>query len=337
MTGGLRTQHLRGTRLIIPLVVVSLAFCSSGYAGPIVLLDDTWDDGTRTDTNLPDESAVYYHPVPTPPATLPAVTTTVGNLKFDQTGLTASSRLWTYFTADASSPASIPVGKALRATIRFVPEGLFDTASRNFRFGLFRDPSPRSLIGDGVAGDGGPGADPNTNMEGYAVFMPITTGPTNAAPFQINKRDPSNGNSSLMGSSAAYDSTAPSSSSGALVNWVSGEEYTIKFLVHRVSSTQVNVTGAILQGNNLLSTHTVNDVDNGNGTSTFSWGANSVVSGRPPYTNFDLLYFRFSSASGSANMLNFKQFRVEIIPEPATLVLLALGGVALAAVRRRGG
>jgi hypothetical protein len=45
----------RNTLSFIPLV--GLLFATSAFGA--VLLDDNWDDGDRTDTNLPDESAWY--------------------------------------------------------------------------------------------------------------------------------------------------------------------------------------------------------------------------------------------------------------------------------------
>lgn len=294
-------------------------------AYPIVLLDDTWADGDRTETNLPGESATYVHL-----ATGGAINVTTGNLAITQPG--SSQRLWTYFTA--SGPVSLNVGETLIATIRFVPVGIYATTSRNFRFGVYRDPDPRSLTADGI-GDNGPTGDPNTNIEGYGVMIPITSSPGTTTPFRLVKRDPTKNVSSLLGSDSAYNIPSPTSAGGVVVTWSSEVEYTLRMLISYVSPTQVDVTTELWQGSTLLSTHTCNDVDNGNGTSTYGFDSNSVISGKPPYTQFDLLYLRFSSNIGTADTLNFKQFRVEIIPEPASLALMALGSLLMVRGRKR--
>jgi PEP-CTERM motif len=293
--------------------VLAVAVSAPLSFGTTVLLDETWADGTRTDTSLPNESAVYA-------SAASSATTTVGSLAYAQG--TGSQRLATYF-APNGSPIQLGVGEVLKATIDFVPKTmLYDVTSRNFRVGLFHDPTNSQISADGFNDAGGSG-NPWEDAEGYAIFMPLTTGVSgNTGPFQINKRTVLSGNTSLLGSGGAYTT---SNGSGTEVVWSLDKTYTLMFQICRVSDTQTDLMASLMDGATLLSSHTVSDDG-----STFGSAA--------PYNDFDLLAFRFSSASGTADVLDFRRFRIETgakVPEPATGTMLGLSGAALAGLLRR--
>jgi hypothetical protein len=129
-------------------------------------------------------------------------------------------------------------------------------------------------------------------------------------------------NTSLLGSGGAY---ATSSSGGTEVVSVLDKVYTLMLELCRVSATQTDIIATMMDGNTILSTQTVSD----DGT-TFGAAA--------PYSDFDMLAFRFSSASGTADVLEFRRLKIETgvkIPEPASIVLLGLCGLALVGIRRR--
>ena len=302
----------RGFVFFVAAAMVCFAVASPSLGGT-VLLDDTWADGSRTETNLPTESAVWI----SAPGN---VTMAAGSLSYTQSG--SSQRLHTYFTPDGS-PATLAVGEMLKATIEFVPRvNITSTTSRNFRVGLFHDPTGPRVLADSTNDAGGAG-NPWQDSEGYAVFLPITPGPGNTSPFQINKRNIFT-NSSLLGSGTSY-TTSPSD--GDQIVWALDELYTMILEICKVSDTQVDITATVMDSSGVLSTHTVSD----DGT-TFGPGS--------PYDTFDQLAFRFSSNSGTADLLEFRRFRIEIgdkivIPEPTSLALLGLAGLALVGVARR--
>jgi hypothetical protein len=61
---------------------------------------------------------------------------------------------------------------------------------------------------------------------------------------------------------------------------------------------------------------------------------NGAFGGKPIYTDFDMLMFRLSKVDGTAEVVNFQSIMIEhVIPEPATLILLGLGG--LVSLRKR--
>ncbi len=262
------------------------------------LLDDTWADGSRAETNLPNESAVWAgHP--------DDVTVSPGSLQYGSPGYTSSHKLWTYFTADGS-PATIGVGQQLIAAIDFIPRGLYTSSSENFRFGLFHDPTDPQVWED-TNDDGGGDGDPWTDSTGYAVRVTLSSGEGDNP--QVGKRTDL-GNSSLLGSSGAYDWD----SGGDDVEFMVDDTlYTAMLELDRIAADQMKVTFSLSDAGGILTQHAYSDTSG-------------------IYTDFDHLFFRFSSASGTADVIDFQNFNVQLIPEPATMLLLGLGGLM---VRRR--
>jgi hypothetical protein len=297
---------------LLSMTALSLVAASPKSIAATILLNDTWADGSRTETSLPNESAVYA-------SAAGSVAMASGSLSYTQSA--SSQRLATYFTPNGA-PVQLAVGDYLKASVQYVPKGaLYNTTSRNFRVGLFHDPTNAQISADGF-NDGGGAGNPWEDARGYAVFMPLTMGPSNTAPFQINKRTVLSGQTSLMGSGGAYTN---GTSGGANVVSVLDKVYTITFEVAKVSASQTDLTLTLLDGNTVLSTHTSSD-------------DGSTYGAAAPYDNFDLLAFRFSSASGTADVLEFRNFQVEtgrIVPEPTALVMLGLAVAGLVGLRRR--
>lgn len=283
------------------LALMSCLVCGLSYGE--VLLDDTWTDATRTDTDLPNESAVWV-------SHKNGVTMGTGSLSFDQTsdggGSSGSQKMWTYFAAE-DDPVSIGVGQQLVTTIKFTPNGLYDSSSENFRLGLFNDSTDDQLLEDTNSDSGGGIWGDST---GYGVRFALSNGTTTADNPQIGKRDDMT-NSSLLGSSGAYtwDSGGDDIYATDLV------QHTITLTLDRTADDTMIITfeiSNVLDG--VLSTHSMTDTSG-------------------IYTEFEQLFFRFSNSEGTADVIEFEEIKVELIPEPATMVLLGLGG--LIAARRK--
>lgn len=284
----------------IPAVTVGMFCLTLGLmnASATLLLDDTFADGSRGETALPNESAVWVgHP--------DDVTMGVGSLAYAQS--TSSHKLWTYFTADGA-PATVGVGQQLVATINFIPTGLYTNTSENFRFGLFHDPTDPQVHSD-TNDDGGGTGDPWTDSTGYGVRHVLSAaGGDNP---QVGKRIDL-ANTSLLGSSGAYDW---SSGGTDVENMVNGALYTAQLELDRVGADQMEVTYTFSDAGGIIS----------------QWGYSDTNS---VYTDFDHLFFRMSSAAGTADVIDFKQIRVEVIPEPATIGLVGIFGAGLLFFRR---
>ncbi|MBN2513648.1 MAG: PEP-CTERM sorting domain-containing protein [Sedimentisphaerales bacterium] len=287
-------------------MAVVLAVCTAGVCSAQVLLYDTFADGSRVETNLPTESAVWV-------GTPGSVTMGTGSLAYAQS--TGSQKLWTYFAANGS-PVSLEVGQQLIATIGFTPrQTLYDVTSKNFRFGLFNDLTNDQLLSDTNSDSGGTG-NPWEDSTGYAVHFPLSSGPSGSN-ASVGKRIP-NLTTSLLGSGSAY----PGITSGGDKFTVTLDTlYTLTLVLDYQAANQMEVTFSIADATGVISTNSI--LDDG----TFG-GYDTGV-----YTNFDQLFFRFSKAEGTADVIDFNSIKVELIPEPATLALLGLG--ALVSLRKR--
>lgn len=274
-----------------------------------VLLNDTWADGSRAETSLPNESAVWV-------SHSGGVTMGTGSLTFDQTASSGSQKMWTYF-APEDSPVSVGVGQQLITTIEFTPRtALYDNSSRSFRIGLFNDPTDDQLATD-TNSDSGGGI--WTDSTGYGVQIALSTGATTSANANVGKRT-DQANSSLMGSSGAFTF----SSGGDPVIVSLDTLYTVTLTLDRIASDQMNFTFAIADAGGVISTHSI--TDDPNGSAAFGTG--------PIATEFEQIFFRWSNNTETADAFEFSRLKVEIVPEPTTFALLGLGGLALL-IRRR--
>ncbi len=293
--------------LLKHLFVVAVSIALSGISPAATLLNDTWVDGSRVETNLPNESAVWA-------GHAGDVTVSPGSLQYGSAGYTSSHKLWTYFTPDGS-PASVGVGEQLVATVKFIPRGLYVSSSENFRMGLYHDPTDSQVHAD-TNDDGGGSGDPWTDSTGYGVRVTLSSGAGDNP--QVGKRVDQT-NTSLLGSSSAY-----SWDSGGVdvQNMSDGALYTATLELDRTAIDAMLVTFTLSDAaGGVITTHSLSD--------------SAGLGGDPIWTEFDHLFFRFSKAEGTADVIDFQGFKVEVIPEPATLLLLGLGGLFAARRKRR--
>jgi hypothetical protein len=214
------------------------------------------------------------------------------------------------------------VGDQLIATIEFTPRTtLYDNSSRSLRFGLFNDPTDPQVAAD-LNSDGGGSGSPWTDATGYGVQIALSLGTTASTAANVGKRT-DQANSSLMGSSGAWTFT---NSGDPIIN-VLDSMYTATMSLNRLAVNQMQVTFAISDAGGVISTHTI--FDDPSGTGEFGTG--------PIATDFDQLFLRFSNNTQTADVLDFSRLSIDYIaiPEPTTLGLLGLGGLAIYLRRRR--
>lgn len=312
---------------IAPILAASL--CQAG-----TLLNDSWTDGDRTNTALPNDSATYVGVSTSDGGSLAVVPGALKNVMG-----TGSRKNWTYYTSNLSNPdgnqphnavTHLSTGDTLIASLTFtLPNGATSAStSKDFRFGVFFDPTDPRVQTD-VNSDGGGSTSPWADATGYAVQMPLNGTATNSSPFQIVKRTTSN--TSLLGSSGAF-TNAPTG--GSVYSNAPNTSYTVSLALNMVSLSQLDVTATLAQGSTVLATQTVSDLG-----ATF--GGTAVAAGGLPgsqsiYQDFDHLFFRMSSNSETPE-IDFTNWKVELnsVPEPASLSVVGLGGIALLARRRR--
>ena len=279
----------------ISLVAVMSLFLSLSVSGG-VLLDDDWDDGDRTDTNLPEESAWYGSTA----FSTNTLTAFAGGLRanvlmVDANNTTnASSRLWiTHFTPNGS-PATLAVGDTLKASLAFTVSNLATPAptSRGFRIGLFNfsEPGAARATADGISTGAGAGA-PGTNVTGYMLNMNFAESLVNN-PMQLMKRTDLATNN-LMGALAVFSSFG--TGGGAPEHgFRNGELYKFEFIVKRLE-TAVEITTRFSDTNGWTVSHTVTDPNN-------------------PYLSFDGFAIRPNAVADTAQAFTFTEFKVEQLP-----------------------
>jgi hypothetical protein len=249
-----------------------------------VLLDDSWTDGSRTETNLPAEAAVWIGRDADASVSAGTLSTTMGE---------ASQKLWVYFTD--GEPVTLADGQKLTASVTFVPRGaLHTTTSRSFRFGVFFDPTdPR--VDTQVNSDSGGDSMPWKDAQGYAVQMLMTNDPnTSTKPLDLGKRINME-SQSLLGTSGDYAKM----SGGMPAQLELDKEYTLTLEIAKISAKQVDATASLNQGDTQLSTWSLSD----NG---FTLGTATVCD------KFDLLFLRVSDSATTADQIDFKNLKVEV-------------------------
>ena len=258
-----------------------------------VLLDEDWDDGDRTDTNLPDESAWFANSVGGTPTLTAAAGTLVGNVLMFETN--TSSRLWiTHFTP-TGSPVELALGETLKATLTFSASNVTTSpaTSRGLRFGLFNfsEPGAARVNADGFSTGGGGGA-PGANVTGYLLNMNFAQS-LSSSPLQIMKRTDTP-NINLMGASAVYTGISSGGGATAGTGFSNGITYTLEFLVRRLESS-VEITTKLSEAEGWSVAHTAQDFT----ISTF---------------RFDGFAIRPNSMMDVAESFAFSGFKVELVP-----------------------
>jgi hypothetical protein len=123
-----RHSHLAGFSALLAIFLSGPPAISEQVIRPgKVLLDEMWFDGSRAETNLPAESAIWV--------SRPDQVTVRQGVLSARTGERPQA-IWTYFTSDV--PLQLEVGETLTASIWFVLRGdVHDATTRGLRFGLF--------------------------------------------------------------------------------------------------------------------------------------------------------------------------------------------------------
>ena len=294
-------KHLRN---IVPAVVALLGLTLPAYG--VVLLDDTFADGSRTEQNLPTESAWFAN-------SSANIGATAGNLAL--AGPSGSAMYITYFTPSTAQPLN--VGDTLQVTLSLSLNNVAaENTGRGVRIGLYDFSAGTRVAADSFSTGAGTGA-PGTNVLGYMLNMNMGTTFGIDGPLQIMGRSDT-ASINLMGTTGAY--TAIGGNGPGLTGdpaFASSTPYTMTFSVTRGSASSVDISTAFF-GSGLAITNTVTD-------STFN------------YTGFDTFAIRPAGSAQGAEGYNISEIRVDYIavPEPSTIALAGLAALGLIAGRRR--
>jgi hypothetical protein len=289
-----------------------------------VLVNDTWLDGTDTDPASPTfsengtdsdtdgdlESAWYrggtgtFDPVgPGGPLR--------GNLA--ATSTTSSGSWTTYFTPELS-PVTLAQGQKLKVTWVFTPTTIASNTNQSMRLAVVNTPGVNRLNADGSPGDAA--------YTGYAMFMNLSSPDLgNANAFQLMERADPATPSAMLSAGASWSGLANGATTGES-GYTSGASYTYTFEATRTAADALDIVSRIagpgLGGDGVAEVIFTDATPNG-GSFTF-----------------DTFTLRPSRADQSAAIFDTTLLRVEVIPEPTTLALVALSAVAgLGLIRRR--
>ena len=217
----------------IAIVATVLTFAAAAPTDATVLLDDTFADGTRTNQNLPTDSAWFF-------STAADVMTTTGSMSIE----TPSGAFMgiTYFGTNSSSPVQLGIGDMLTATITFTLNNVAPlNTSQGFRLGLF-DFADSTLSPKWVTADGFSTSSQGTNVQGYALFQNMGVAFNNATPMSLTKRTTAT-DSSLLGTSG--DWTSQMNGPGNTNNFhgfASGGQYLLQFMAQRADAVSLVLT-----------------------------------------------------------------------------------------------
>ncbi len=286
-------KNLRWAALAI---ILAFGVVLPGYA--TVLVNDTWQDGTRTDpaapvysengTNLDSDAdleSAWYNANGT-------LTASVGHLVGTMPADGTSSASWTtYFTPELNPVTLAGAGDQLKITWVFTPSGVNSgsTSSSGLRVAVVDSPSASRRTSDGSPS--------SSTYAGYGMFMNMATTLGSSSPFQLVERSAPGTSSAFLSSSGSWTSLA-NGATGGNAGYASGTQYTLVMTFTRNASAGLDIT-ATMTGGSL----------NNTGSASLSYSDST-----PNGFTFDTFGLRPSSATDSAASFDTTLFEVEFIP-----------------------
>lgn len=286
-----REHKIKHLHKVIPTLVALFALALPSYA--VVLLDDTWADGTRDNQNPPTESAWYASVGPSLTAAPKSMT-----LSLDSDAVMAI----TYFTTNAASPVQLGVGEALTATIRLAFNGVAPANKlMGFRLGLvdFADstPSPKRVGADQFSN-----SSQGNGVQGYALFQNMGETFHNLLPMGIRKRTEV-ADRSLLGTGGDWRSlTSDLVDTGAFSGFANDTPYTLQLALHRTGTNSLSISATWL------------NAESGATLST------SVTDNSATNFNFDGIVLHLGNAAQSASKITFNEVKVELGPASSAYI-----------------
>jgi hypothetical protein len=311
------------TNFLAAASALAAAFCVAASASAALIVNDTWQDGDRTDPASPiysengvdgdadgDLESAWYNA-----GTGAALNATQSNLQMD---IPTGSASWTtFFTPNHSKVLLANSGDFVKATWTFTTGDVNATnTSQNFRLAFLETPDGSRISTD---------AAPNNaayDAAAYAMFMNMGETTGRSTSFELKKRSLlTSGN--LLSSSGNWGTSLNNGLGNMLAGYADNTQYTFTISATRNGSDGLDLV-ATMSGGNIGGTGLV--------TAT-------ATDASPNGFGFDTFSLRPSGDATTATEFNTSLFSVEtnaqVVPEPATLALLGLGSLLIAGLRRR--
>jgi PEP-CTERM motif len=325
------SQLPRAWGILVGCAVLGFVLAAGPSAGAAVIVNDTWTDGTRTDPAAPvysengtdsDADGSIESAWFSSPGTAMAATT--GHLTTTQIAASSTSYT-TYFTPEANPITLANVGDQLKLTWQFTPTAAAAQAntSQNFRLALVRTP-----VGSRLTADGTPAS---AAYSGYSMFMNMSIGTAgspqvlgNSSPFRLESRTTPATAGDILATGANWTALGTTGATSGNHGYDSGTLYTL------VMTLTHNATNGL----DIVSTMTGGTLNN-TGTAQVTFTDPTPNGGSFAFDTFSI---RPSTGATTADVFDTTLFKVEgpiSVPEPASLVLIGCGAMALCAVARR--
>jgi hypothetical protein len=301
-------------------------------ASAAIIVEDTWQDGERlypfaAAPSLSAPSATFF--AETNPAGTPNdadADTDIESMWFRGgagtldplaaggpmrgTGYAASSASWsTYFTPESNEVTLANAGEALRLTWVFKTGDVnLTNASQSLRLGLVDSGASAGGAARPTSNTGS--ATPGGAMDGFAIFANMGETLGAASAFQLKARS---AESAFLSAGADWSTNLANDGTTGDPGYLDNSVYTLVWTITRNATNTLDIV-ATMSGPNLgtLEATSLNTPWNGAGD-----------------PKFDLFGIRPSNTAQTSDLFDTSLFRVELIPEPTTCMLLGLG-VALA-------
>jgi hypothetical protein len=273
----------------------------------VILVNDTWADGTRNNTVPGGDSAWYWGGAGSLTVVAPG-----GPMRGDLGAGGASSAGWTtYFSPEAQPAILAKATDKLILTWQFSLTSLgAANTSQNFRLAVVDTPSSARLSTDVQPG--------SAAYAGYGMFMNMSDSAlANANPFRLMERTAPATASALLSASASWTGLANGATAGN-TGYAAGVTYTYKMELTRNASSGLDIVSSMTGGS-----------FNNTGVASISYTdttPNSFV--------FDTFSIRPSGATTTAQIFDTSSLIVELIPEPSSFALAGLGLFGIIALRR---
>jgi hypothetical protein len=337
----------RNLLFLLVAIMFGVAICWTTPAAAVVLVQDTWQDGERYQPAGPD-----FVPPPPPYAENNGVTAVDadadGDLEsawFDgggggldpvgpggplrgtmDVGADNSSSWTTYFTDQEGDEVNLAnVGDCVEITWVFSLSGInAGNTSQSFRIAVVDTPDYNRLTANGSPG--------SAAYTGYAMFGNMGPILDHSRPFDLMFRTDTTRADALLSASSAWTSTGDNGTDDGTrgnTGYAEDVEYTYTFTAEHLAGDQLQVTMRMDEGE-----REEGQLDDKGYLLAY------YTDTAPASFLFDTFSLRPSKASQAAEIFDTSLFKVEtcqgaVVPEPASLILLGLGGLALLAVRRR--
>jgi hypothetical protein len=297
--------------LIAAVVACALApMILAPKAAGVVIVDDSWTDGGRNNGADALDTDWWYSTASS------GIEVGTGYLGL----VTGSNGRGIHGTF---SSQSLGVGDTLTATFTFLTPATVTSdgaGGANFKIGVF-DTTGHSLAQDIKASSSSPNTAYNS-LNGYMMDFDVNPTTTSANIAFRERSNPSSGQ--LLASTSDFTMLT---NGGSAYSFLASTNYTGVLALTRTDTDTLDLSGSLYLDDTLLSTF----------TGTVSSNIVSTIGMIAFHANSNIFGTGVGIPGQANNGIDFTNIKIEVIPEPSTLALAAMGlaGLMVAKFRRR--